>query len=311
MRLRQPRRTEVVVKPFGRARLIALAIVCVGVVALLPVAASASEATTVTPSTSPTSPYALDFTLPTQSKAGCMVCHGDENLTRLKAGKTISYFIDGDAYSTSTHGEQQCVGCHLDFAYKAPHVDDPNWQATAKIACKNCHEPQFLTFGQGAHRRAIDATGTAVSVEDSKPLCGDCHGSHDIVTITDSPEGRAAMHADGWQVCGRCHQDYWDNYDDYYHGAAYKRGAADAPACWDCHGWHDILNSKEKASKVNEIHLTETCGQDGCHEASHLDEAYLDYAYAIHGKRDAKLDNPVYSFVRKIASAIGGFFGGE
>lgn len=296
----------------GRTRLIALAIICVGIVALPPVAASAAEATIATPSVSATAAYALDFTLPTQSKAGCMVCHGDENLTRLKAGKAVSYYIDGDAYSASTHGEQQCVGCHLDFAYKTPHESDKNWQATAKIACKNCHGAQFLAFGQGVHRRAIDATGTAVAVEDSKPLCGDCHGSHDIVTITDSPEGQAQMHADGWQVCGRCHQDYWDSYDDYYHGAAYKRGAKDAPACWDCHGWHDILPSKDKGSKVNKVHLAETCGQgSACHDAADLDETYLDYSYAIHGKRAAKQDNPVYSFVRKVASAIGGFFGGE
>ena len=29
-------------------------------------------------------------------------------------------------------------------------------------------------------------------------------------------------------LCADCHPDYWDNYNDYYHGAAYKRGATDA-----------------------------------------------------------------------------------
>ena len=26
------------------------------------------------------------------------------------------------------------------------------------------------------------------------------------------------MHANGYEVCGRCHEETWDNYPDYYHG---------------------------------------------------------------------------------------------
>ncbi|MEN6430211.1 MAG: hypothetical protein ABFC80_05100 [Coriobacteriales bacterium] len=291
-----------------RIQMITAAVLCAGVVGVFPECAMAAS---VAPSSSPTSPYALDFTLPTQSKAGCMVCHGDENLIRLKAGKTVSYYVDGDAYATSTHGKEQCVACHLDFAYKAPHEQDPDWQSTAKMACKNCHEEQFIAYGKGVHRRAIDATGAAAAIEKTKPLCGDCHGSHDIVTVTDSPEGQAWMHDNGWQICGRCHQDYWDNYDDYYHGAAYKSGADDAPACWTCHGWHDILPSTDKGSPVNEVHLAETCGQNGCHKVSELDAAYLDYAYAIHGKRAVAEKNPLHRFARNVLGAIGGLFGGD
>jgi hypothetical protein len=260
-------------------------------------------------SVSATAPYALDFTLPTEGKAGCSVCHGDPNLTRLKGGVATSFFVDPDAYAASTHGTTQCVGCHLDFGYKAPHESDTDWRSTAKAACKNCHEEQFLSFGEGAHRRSLGATGEAAQIELKKPLCGDCHGSHEMETLTDSPEGKAAIHARGWEVCGRCHEDTWASYDDYYHGAAYKRGAKDAPSCWDCHGWHDIRPSSDKNSRVNEVHLVETCGQTGCHTG--VDENYVEYAAAIHGKRDIKLENPVYAFVRKIFSAIAGIFGGS
>lgn len=290
----------------------------------VPAVASAATATTTTTMTtsvatrsvSPTAPYALDFTLPTESKSGCMVCHGDKNLTRLKEGKTVSYFIDSESIEKSIHAKQFCVSCHLDFAYKAPH-DTTGWQDTAKLACKNCHNDQFLAFGKGSHRRAIDATGTAAELEASKPLCGDCHGSHDIMRISETsegvtPEGRQQLRDQGYEVCGRCHQDYWDSYNDYYHGAAYKAGAKDAPACWDCHGWHDIYPSTDTRSKVNAAHLVETCSTgDGCHEQhGTASDAFIESAASmIHGKQQVRVDNPLLAFLKRLTDAIGGLFG--
>ncbi len=269
-------------------------------------------ALTATGSVSATAPYALDFTLPTESKAGCMVCHGDPNLTRIKGGKQVSYFVDSTKYAASIHAKTLCVGCHLDFAYTAPHAGATEWQSTAKLACKNCHNKQFLAFGAGAHQRSVTATGAAALAEAKKPLCGDCHGSHGMMKLTDSPEGLAALRANGYEVCGRCHQDYWDSYSDYYHGAAYKAGAPDAPACWDCHGWHDILPSKNPASLVNEDHLVETCGAgDACHQQHETasDQFIKQAAKMIHGKRDVRAKNPILVFFSRIFDGIGGLFG--
>ena len=263
----------------------------------------------VSPSVSPTAPYELDFTLPTESKSGCLVCHGDPALVRIRDGVVMSYYIDDATIADSAHFEQQCVGCHLDFTYKAPHGAD-TWEITAKTACRNCHEEQSRAFGVGVHRPTVpngNGNGEPKSPH-PKPLCGDCHGSHEILALTDNPQGRAAIHADGWEVCGRCHEDYWDSYNDYYHGAAYKRGAEDAPACWDCHGWHDILPSSERGSRVHESHLVETCGQDGCHFG--VDENYASYAVFIHGRPEIVDDNPLISLVRTVIGAIGRLFGG-
>lgn len=321
-----PKRTEVTVKRATQIRLIAIAVLATVLIAV-PAVALAVTATTspltmttsvATRSVSPTAPYALDFTLPTESKAGCMVCHGDKNLTRLKDGKTINYYIDAEKIGKSTHANQFCVSCHLDFAYKAPHTT-ADWQSTAKLACKNCHNDQFLAFGKGAHRRAIDATGTAAKLEATKPLCGDCHGSHDIMRLKETSEGVAAvgkaeLHARGYEVCGRCHQDYWNSYNDYYHGAAYKAGAKDAPACWDCHGWHDIYPSKDVRSKVNAAQLVETCSTgDGCHQqhGTASDEFIKASASMIHGKQKARTENPVLVFLKRITDAVGGLFGGS
>lgn len=297
--------------------------IVLGVALGAPAEAHGAEAA---PSIVATAPYDLDFTLPTDSKSGCMVCHGDPALVRARDGVVRSYYIPDEAIASSAHADTSCVGCHLDFTYKAPH-GDADWTVTAKSSCRNCHEQASLDFGIGVHRPSVPSTRTVeVSVESTeapKPLCGDCHGAHDISWLaTDTPEARAgkrAIHADGWQVCGRCHEDYWDNYDDYYHGAAYKRGAADAPSCWDCHGWHEILPSDERASLVNDAHLVETCSGGNltpndprtCHAKHTVTEEYVEYKVFIHGREDIATDAPFLAFLRKVTAAIGRFFGGE
>ncbi len=258
-----------------------------------------------------TAPYELDFTLPSDASSGCQVCHGDPALVRIRDGVITSYYIDSAAIAASSHANEQCVGCHLDFTYKAPHTAGA-WDVVAKTACRNCHEQQGRDVGVGVHRAsttsADGATASAETTPAPKPLCGDCHGSHGIPMLTDNPAGRAALHADGWNVCGRCHEDYWESYNDYYHGAAYKRGAEDAPACWDCHGWHDILPSTERGSRVHESHLVETCGQTGCHVG--VDERYAEYATFIHGRNELAAANPVHRAIRSVAGFVSRIFGG-
>lgn len=294
--------------------LVLVAAIALAACLILPITAFAQEAAPSEPTTG-TAPYQLDFTLPSESRSGCLVCHADPALIRVRAGAIVSYYIDEQAIAESTHRDQQCVGCHVDFTYRAPHGAQ-DWSATAKSSCRNCHEEQSQAFGSGVHRPVVPSVVEA-SAETSPaplPLCGDCHGSHRMMALTeaggeDFEEGRAAVHADGWQVCGRCHEDYWDSYNDYYHGAAYKLGAEDAPACWDCHGWHDILPSDDRGSRVNEARLVETCGQAGCHTG--VDENYVEYAVFIHGRSEIAAKNPIYSLIRTITDALGRLFGGS
>jgi len=290
-------------------RTLVLAGLALGFVFGAPAATSASEAA---PSVSATAPYELDFTLPSESRSGCLVCHGDPALVRLREGAVVSFYIDESVMSASTHADQQCVGCHIDFAYRAPHSAG-DWSLTAKSTCRNCHDEQSRALGVGVHRLTVVPEGSTEETPGPKPLCGDCHGNHDISALTeaggeDHEAGRAAIHKDGWQVCGRCHEDRWESYDDYYHGAAYKLGAEDAPACWDCHGWHDIHPSSERSSRVNEAHLVETCGQSGCH--SGVDESYTEYAAFIHGRGQIEADNPIHALFRTLKDALVRLFGG-
>jgi len=253
-------------------------------------------------------PYDLDFTLPTAAKAGCGVCHGDPDIARVKDNEVVSFYVDPEAMERSAHAGTSCSGCHLDFAFTLPHLPvGVDWREEAKSSCKNCHREQSVDYGRSIHGSSLDDAIQAATDSGSdadRPLCGDCHDGHGTPTLTDSPEGQAYLHGRGLETCGRCHTDYWDNYTDYYHGAAYQRGAADAPACWDCHGAHDILPSTNIDSTVNERHLAETCGQ--CH--ADVNARYLEYAKLVHTRQERTEDNPIVGLVRRIADAVSSLF---
>ncbi|MDY0088010.1 MAG: cytochrome c3 family protein [Coriobacteriia bacterium] len=250
--------------------------------------------------------YDVDFTLPTAAKAGCMVCHGDENLVRLQGDEVVSFWVDPAPLEAGPHATAQCVGCHLDFAFTLPHVQEgEDWQTTARSACKNCHEEQYLSYGQGVHRPQV---GNGATQDDTElPLCGDCHGSHEIQALVDNPDGQQALRANAYEICGRCHEDYWGSYADAYHGKAFKAGAEDAPACWDCHGYHEIWPSSDRRSMVHESRISQTCTSgDGCHDD--VSAGYLDYVELIHGQRETLDRNPFFAFLSNIRSAITGLF---
>jgi hypothetical protein len=109
------------------------------------------------------------------------------------------------------------------------------------------------------------------------------------------------MHQSSYRVCARCkqHGDEYDTYDDYYHGKAYKAGAPDAPACWDCHESHDILPKSDPASSVNEANVGETCGTEGCHTGS--SETFgTEAASLIHSKATAVEENPLLRLINNL-----------
>lgn len=294
---------------------IAVVATLVTLVTAAPVAGYA--ASPETPSKDATGTYDLEFSLPTAGMSGCQVCHGDPNLAKASADATVSLFVDPEALAESAHAEQACTNCHTDFAFKTPHdnvVNGSDWRSTAKLACKNCkeHEDEFTEYSAGAHSpagasgaatRTVTASGEPAEV----PLCGDCHGGHRIASKEDTAAAQA-YHRLGDEICGECHVEAADSYDDYYHGAAYRKGAADAPACWDCHGTHKILPASDPSSMVNEAHLKETCGQPGCHEGEVTDE-FLEYAQLIHGRSELMQENPLWAAYDSARESLQQFIG--
>ena len=245
--------------------------------------------------------YDLSLTLPSYGVSGCMVCHGDPNLVRVKAGKLVSYYMDQKQIDHSAHARVPCTGCHQDFTFTAPHVTSADWRASAKGSCKSCHQREWADLAASVHGPGVRPGQKAVSGK-SKPLCGDCHGGHNIPLASKDPAAAAALHASAQKMCGTCHSDYWANYDDYYHGAAYKRGALDAPACWQCHTAHSVLPSSDRNSATNKEALSDTCGK--CHK--NVSSTYTQYAQIIHKKDRVLAANPVYAAIRQTGETISG-----
>lgn len=283
--------------------------------------ASVTSTKTVAPSgksaskPAPKPTYDLDWTLPTAGKSGCSVCHGDENLVRIREGRAVSLFVDTSILQSSAHVNVPCTSCHVDFAYKTPHdtivKNGDEWRAVAKLACKNCHKEAFTAFSNGAHSPAgkPGETTSTIGAPDSsapgkpRPLCGDCHGGHAIPSKEDT-EARAAVQASGLTMCGRCHVAAATSYDDYYHGAAYQNGAKNAPACWQCHETHKVLPAKDRNSSVNANNLSETCGV--CHAGA--DEGYILYAPLVHHADELKDENPLKRIVDNVITSIKSVF---
>jgi hypothetical protein len=224
--------------------------------------------------------FDLTYNLGEQGRSGCLVCHSDRNLERLSSGRLISFYIDQAMIARSAHRNVNCIGCHQDFSYSTHGRSKLDYRTIASLSCRSCHGAEWNLYQQGVHGKKGK----------QYPTCADCHGSHDIGLITKDPLARLRLHQSGYQVCGRCHQAYWSGYDDYYHGAAYKRGAPDAPSCWQCHRAHDIYPSKFIGSATNPSRIGSVCSV--CHTG--VQKQFSAYSTAVHGFARLRRTNLLY-----------------
>ncbi len=258
-------------------------------------------------------PYTFD------SDGGCLSCHGDPYLTKISAGQPKSYQVLG--VEESAHRDLTCQQCHRDYKYEEGPDRTRLWNVNAGLACRECHtSPAMFSEERAAEMAAIveeydksihadalrDWMSGAVRAGDKRgstvqpPTCADCHGGHYIQRL-DTELARRVLHGSAYRMCARCHKAEYDSYDDYYHGAAYKRGASDAPACWECHGSHDIRPTSDPESLMSSQNMAATCGAEGCHSGS--TEAFAAKAGdLIHRKVEAAEENPLRRVLERIRS---------
>lgn len=128
--------------------------------------------------------------------------------------------------------------------------------AGANDTCLACHADADAKSA-GGKPIAVDAAKFGKSVHGELGL--DCTGCHADVSPNKIP------HADKLKPveCSTCHADQVKQYQQTVHGMARKGGNSVAATCTDCHGKHDILRSKDPASRTNHANLEATCG--ACH----------------------------------------------
>ena len=247
---------------------------------------------------------------------GCLACHGNPKLMKTSALGIRSYQVVG--LEASAHSDLSCPDCHTDFAYGPTDAPTNVWHVNAGISCASaeCHGTDDPATDENedqatAYRTSVHGTKLAEG-DMTSATCGSCHGSHTIRRL-DTAAARLELKLSGEKMCGECHKDRWDSYDDPYHGAAYKSGAEDAPSCWECHSAHDVLPSTALASPTHEARLAATCAGGmsgaGCHQHKNASEAFVKQTSGmIHGQYETRIANPIFRllpFLRETAADDG------
>ena len=200
------------------------------------------------------------FNLP----ATCAKCHSNTNLTK---EYQIEFPEAANQYMDSIHGRAllkmglivapSCNDCHGAHGIKRNvDRDSPINHANVAKTCGKCHVGIEETYDKSIHGQLL-AKG-----DPRGPVCIDCHSAHQIVNPTGN-NFKAVSDA----RCGKCHADRLEHYSETYHGKAIALGkpnsAPEVAACYDCHGFHDVLPAADPASHLSTNNILVTCHK--CH----------------------------------------------
>ena len=194
----------------------------------------------------------------------CAKCHSNPNLTK---EYQIEFPEAASQYMDSIHGRAllkmglivapSCNDCHGAHGIKrSVDRDSPINHANVAQTCGKCHVGIEETYNQSIHGQLL-AKG-----DQRGPVCIDCHSAHEIV----NPTGNN-FKAISDVRCGKCHVDRLEHYRETYHGKAMLLGkpnaAPEVAACYDCHGFHDVLPAANPASHLSQTNILATCQK--CH----------------------------------------------
>jgi len=128
--------------------------------------------------------------------------------------------------------------------------------AGANDTCIACHGDADAK-SPGGKSIAVNAAAFAKSVHGELSL--ECTACHTDVSPNKIPHAEKLKPVD----CAKCHAQPVKEYQQTVHAKARKDGNTIAATCTDCHGKHDILRSKDPASRTNHANIEATCS--ACH----------------------------------------------
>lgn len=217
--------------------------------------------------------------------ADCLDCHSDPTTSRIVNGKNVPLpvFPTND-FCHSVHPGLHCTDCHTGVK---DLVHDPGLPPPD---CGHCHQKEAKDYATSIHGMSRMMGSSAAAA------CWDCHGSHDILAVTNPASPVYKMNLPF--TCAKCHSNSGltrqyriqnpnaaTEFEDSIHGQALlKMGLIVAPSCDDCHGVHDIKPAVYPDSTVNHANIAKTCGK--CHVG--IEKIY---DQSIHGQLLAKGDS--------------------
>lgn len=209
----------------------------------------------------PAQPFRTRRELTIASYEQCKRCHF-ANYTKTLDSVHFTRLARGDARAPV------CADCHSAHAITRPDVPRSRISQT----CARCHRETFIAYAKSVH-------GKALLEEENRdvPVCTDCHRSHNI------GDPRApGFRLNTLELCSACHTNekvmkkyglstrVLATYLADFHGMTVSlRRAAGAtapgptPLCVDCHGIHDITETRAPGSPVMQANLLRVCRR--CH----------------------------------------------
>ena len=210
--------------------------------------------------------FLISFSIKSQSKDDCLICHEDPEFTGKVRGRTVSLHVNDKTLSASVHGDLECVDCHNGYdADDVPHTTE-----YSRVNCGGCHADEQKLYVECLHGKA-KASGDPLA-----PLCQDCHGNHDILPVKDHNSAVAPMKIPF--LCGRCHREgtpvqlqrnipqdrILENYSESIHGSGLlTKGLIVSATCVSCHSAHRILPHTDPRSTISRENIANTCSV--CH----------------------------------------------
>ncbi len=207
-----------------------------------------------------------------QSIDDCLACHSDSTLTMVKAGRTISLYVDSSAFKSSTHGDQTCVDCHAGFdPTNVPHKKDitpvdcntchgisfgagtPTKSAHGAVECYSCHGKHDIQPAKNlsssstclschpAERKFLSSPHAIVTSGKPVPGCETCHQKAHDVRISVALKGLTSD-----TLCSRCHKEEREELKGGIHEGVFEKGTL---SCTTCHSPHDATVSRLSISR--------------------------------------------------------------
>jgi hypothetical protein len=234
----------------------------------------------------------------------CAQCHGS---AKQATKKSFPHRDMVDLYMDTVHGRALdrggllvaavCTSCHGSHEIRS-HLDPASstYRQNIPRTCGKCHAGVEASYEESIHGKWLRRGNPQA------PSCTDCHTSHEIRRV-DTYKWKLSV----VQECGTCHEQSLKTFRDTFHGQVNVLGYASSARCSDCHGYHDVLPSRDPQSRTHPSHLLATCQK--CHPKA--TEGFT--RYYPHADPSKKERYPIlhrtFIFMSAILIVTFGFFG--
>jgi cytochrome b subunit of formate dehydrogenase len=209
----------------------------------------------------------------------CAHCHEDSSIV----GKYhIPMITPVEMFKTSVHSRlvddstrpvASCIDCHsvegtAHMIWAPIFPQSSIYHFNIPATCGRCHKEIQKRYEQGIHGRA------AAKGEDDTPVCTNCHGDHQILSVTD-PRSPVSPTNVSMTTCAPCHEKkmlnvkyglpagVMESWLHSYHGLKSTDGDPRVANCSSCHRSHLILPQTDSLSSVAPANVKKTCAR--CH----------------------------------------------